>query len=246
MLTIMKQDTMNLLKNKPIMMYLLIYPIVLILITGFVFGSIFSDDILTSYDYYGVTMLIYLSMATVIILPELLFGSNVKYANYRIVYSPIPRYKIYLSKLIVAISISYLILAFYMLIFNSTGVVNYGKSNIAYSLLLDLALVIFSITFGGAFCVLLKSEDIVTKILNLVINVLAILSGLFFPMYIFGEKIANLSALSPISKVMSTFFSIIYDKNYSSYFNILSILLLCSVLFIIIIHFKYRPENFGE
>ena len=172
MLTIMKQDTMNLLKNKPIMMYLLIYPIVLILITGFVFGSIFSDDILTSYDYYGVTMMIYLSMATVIILPELLFGSNVKYANYRIVYSPIPRYKIYLSKLIVAISISYLILAFYMLIFNSTGVVNYGKSNIAYSLLLDLALVIFSITFGGAFCVLLKSEDIVTKILNLVINVL--------------------------------------------------------------------------
>lgn len=187
MLTIMKQDTMNLLKNKPIMMYLLIYPVVLILITGFVFGSIFSDDILTSYDYYGVTMMIYLSMATVIILPELLFGSNVKYANYRIVYSPIPRYKIYLSKLIV--SISYFILAFYMLIFNSTGLVNYGKSNIAYSLLLDLALVTFSITFGGAFCVLLKSEDIATKILNLVINVLAILSGLFFPMYIFGKKL---------------------------------------------------------
>ena len=93
---------------------------------------------------------------------------------------------------------------------------------------------------------MLKSEDIVTKILNLVINVLAILSGLFFPMYIFGEKIANLSALSPISKVMSTFFSIIYDKNYSSYFNTLSTLLLCSVLFVIIIHFKYRPENFGE
>ena len=113
MLTIMKQDTINLLKNKPIMMYLLIYPVVLILVTGFVFGSIFSDDILTSYDYYGVTMMIYLSMATVIILPELLFGSNVKYANYRIVYSPIPRYKIYLSKLIVSISISYFILAIY-------------------------------------------------------------------------------------------------------------------------------------
>ncbi len=96
MLTIMKQDTVNLLRNKPIMMYLIIYPVVLILITGLVFESIFSDDILTSYDYCGVTMMIYLSMATVIILPELLFGSNVKYANYRIVYSPIPRYKIYL------------------------------------------------------------------------------------------------------------------------------------------------------
>ena len=76
-----------------------------------------------------------------------------------------------------------------MLIFNSIGLVNYGKTNIAYSLLLDLALVTFSITFGGAFCVLLKSEDIATKILNLAINVLAILSGLFFPMYIFGKKL---------------------------------------------------------
>ena len=131
-------------------------------------------------------------------------------------------------------------------VYKRQGLVNYGKSNIGYILLLDLALVIFSITFGGAFCVLLKSEDIATKILNLVINVFAILSGLFFPMYIFGKKIANLSTLSPISKVMSTFFSIIYDKNYGSYFNTLVILLLCSALFLIIIHFKYRPENYGE
>ncbi|MCR1900961.1 ABC transporter permease [Ligilactobacillus apodemi] len=189
MLTIMKQDMVNLLRNKPIMMYLIIYPVVLILITGLVFESIFSDDILTSYDYYGVTMMIYLSMATIIILPELLFGSNVKYANYRIVYLPIPRYKIYLSKLIVAISVPYFILAIYMIIFNSMGLVNYGKSNIDYILLLDLALVTFSITFGGAFCVLMQNEDIATKILNLVINIFAILSGLFFPMYIFGEKL---------------------------------------------------------
>ena len=133
-----------------------------------------------------------------------------------------------------------------MIIFNSMGLVNYGKSNINYILLLDLALVTFSITFGGAFCVLMQNEDIATKILNLVINIFAILSGLFFPMYIFGEKIADLSTLSPISKVMSIFFSVIYDKNYSSYFNTLAILLLCSVLFLIIIHFKYHPEDYGE
>lgn len=246
MLTIMKQDIVNLLKNKPIMMYLLVYPVVLILVTGFVFSSIFSDDILNSYDYYGITMIIYLSMATVIILPELLFGSNVKYANYRIVYSPVPRYKIYLSKLIVSIFISYLILSIYMLIFNGIGLVNYGESNVGYILLLDLALVIFSITFGGAFCLLIKSEDIATKILNLVINVFAILSGLFFPMYIFGEKIADMANLSPISKVMDTFFSIIYDGDYTSLLSTIVTLLLCSTLFLLIIHFKYRPEDFGE
>lgn len=76
-----------------------------------------------------------------------------------------------------------------MIIFNSMGLVNYGKSNIDYILLLDLALVTFSITFGGTFCVLMQNEDIATKILNLVINIFAILSGLFFPMYIFWEKL---------------------------------------------------------
>ena len=122
MLTIMKQDLINLWKNKPIMMYLLIYPILLIPITGFVFNSIFTGGILNSYDYYGVTMMIYLSMATVIILPETLFGSSVKYANYRIIYSPIPRYQIYMSKLFVSILLSYLILACYTIVFNATKI----------------------------------------------------------------------------------------------------------------------------
>ena len=83
---------------------------------------------------------------------------------------------------------------------------------------------------------LLKSEDIATKILNLAINVLAILSGLFFPMYIFGKK---LLICLPYLQFQSdgNIFCIIYDKNYSSYFNTLGILLLCSVLFLIIIHF---------
>ncbi|TRW68984.1 ABC transporter permease [Lactococcus lactis] len=245
MLTIIKQDIRSLLKNKPIMMYLLIYPFLLILVTGFVFKTTFSDDVLTSYDYYGVTMMIYLSMATVIVLPEMLFGSSVKYANYRIIYSPIARYKIYLSKLLVSIGVSYSILAIYMIIFNRVGLVNFGKDNIGYILLLEFVLIIFSITFGGAFCVLLRSEDIATKILNLVINVLAIVSGLFFPMYIFGREIADIANLSPVAKLKNTFFSIIYDNNFATVSNTMFILTGCSVLFLLVIHFMYRPEKFG-
>lgn len=151
MLTIMKQDIVNLLKNKPIMTYLLVYPILLILVTGFVFASSFSDDILTAYDYYGVTMLIYLSMATVIILPELLFGSQVKYANYRIIYAPVPKYQIYLSKLIVSILLSYSILAMDILVFDGIGLVNYGGTSVTSILLLDFALVIFPLLLVGPF-----------------------------------------------------------------------------------------------
>ncbi|MBA1435239.1 ABC transporter permease [Bombilactobacillus bombi] len=244
MLTIMQQDIKNLIKNKPIMMYLILYPLILILITGFVCSSIFSNDILSSYDYYGVTMMIYLSMATVIILPELLFGSHVKFANYRIVYAPIDRTKIYLSKLIVSIGFSYIILSIYMLMFNALDLVNYGGTRVGSLLILDLAVITFSTTFGGAFCLLLKNEDLSTKLLNILINILAIISGLFVPMYIFGKKIANISNMSPIAKVMSSFFGIIYDNNFNQLFTTIEILLLFSAIFLVIIHLMYHPEKF--
>ena len=47
MFTIMRLDCLHLLKNKPIMTYLLLYPPLLIWVTGFVFNSIFGDDVLT-------------------------------------------------------------------------------------------------------------------------------------------------------------------------------------------------------
>ncbi|UQS81808.1 ABC transporter permease [Bombilactobacillus folatiphilus] len=246
MLTIMKQDLRTLLKNKPIMSYLIVYPPLLIILMGFVCSGMFSGDILTSYDYYGVTMIIYLSLATTIILPEMLFGSHVKLANQRIIYTPIARSKVYLAKLLVAISLSYLILAIYLILFNATGLVNFGGKQISYVLLLDLVLVTFSITLGGAFCVLIKSEDLATKLLNILINVFAVLSGLFFPMTIFGKKAAQISNLSPVSKVTNSFFGVIYDHNLGQVTSTIAILLACSIVFLLIIHLLYRPEKFKE
>ena len=244
MLTIMRLDSLHLLKNKPIMTYLLLYPPLLIWVTGFVFNSIFSDDVLTSYDYYGVTMMIYLSMATVVILPDMLFGSRVKNANNRIIYAPIARAKVYLSKLLVATGFSYVILATYMVLFNATGFVNFGGRQIGPLLLLDFACVTFAITFGGAFCVILRNEDLATNLLNLVINVLAIVSGLFFPMTIFGKKIAAIADMSPIAKVTDDFFAIIYDHNFQGSVSTIAILLAGSCVFLLIIHILYRPEKF--
>lgn len=244
MFTIMRLDCLHLLKNKPIMTYLLLYPPLLIWVTGFVFNSIFGDDVLTSYDYYGVTMMIYLSMATVVILPDMLFGSRVKNANNRIIYTPIALTKVYLSKLLVATGFSYGILAAYMLLFNAIRFVNFGGSQILPLLLLDLAFVIFAITFGGAFCVILRNEDLSTNLLNLVINVFAIVSGLFFPMKIFGKKIAAIADMSPIAKVSDVFFAIIYDHNFQESITTFAILVAGSCVFLIIIHMLYRPEKF--
>lgn len=243
---IMKQDFLNLLKNKPIMMYLIVYPPLLILVTGFVFQNLFNQDILSSYDYYGVTMLVFLTTATVIILPELMFGSHVKYANFRIIYSPVSREKMYLSKIIVAFIVSYALLSIYVLMFNYLGVVNYGGNQVSKLIFIEFFLLLFSITFGGAFCVLVKNEDLSTKVLNLVVNILAAVSGVFFPTYILGKKIAEIAEYSPISMVINTIYEIIYDENFTSLIPTIIVLLIFSVLFILVIHMNYHPEKYGK
>lgn len=246
MKTIMKQDFLNLFKNKPIMMYLVVYPPLLILVTGFVFQNLFDKNILSSYDYYGVTMLVFLTTATVIILPELMFGSHVKYANFRIIYSPVSREKMYLSKIIVAFIVPYILLSTYVLIFNYFGIVNYGGNQVLNLIFIEFFLLLFSITFGGAFCVLVKNEDLSTKVLNLVVNILAAISGVFFPIYILGKNIAKISEYSPISMVINTIYEVIYDNNFSSFIPTIVVLLGFSALFILLIHINYHPEKYGK
>lgn len=243
---IMKQDFINLLKNKPIMMYLVVYPPLLILVTGFVFQSLFNQEILSSYDYYGVTMLVFLTTATVIILPELMFGHHVKHANFRIIYSPVSREKIYLSKIIVAFTIPYILLSTYILIFNYLGFVNYGGERVLNLIFIEFFLLLFSITFGGAFCVLVKNEDMSTKVLNLVVNILAAVSGVYFPIYILGKNIAKISEYSPISMVINTIDKIIYDNDFTSFVPTIIVLVSFSALFILLIHTNYHPEKYGK
>ncbi|MEG0619274.1 MAG: ABC transporter permease [Bacilli bacterium] len=244
MKTIIKQDFFNLLKNKPIMMYLVIYPPLLIIVTGFVFQNYFNNEILSSYDYYGINILVFLTTASVIILPELMFGSNVKHVNFRIIYSPISREKMYISKIIVAVIVPFIIFSSYIFIFNLFKIVNYGSNNAVDMIIIEFFLLLFSISFGGAFCVFSKNEDLSTKILNLIVNLLAAISGVFFPVYLLGKNIEKISIISPISLVLNTIYEIIYDGNFASFIPTISILLFFSVIFISLIHLNYHPEKY--
>ncbi|MBA1392516.1 ABC transporter permease [Lactobacillus sp. XV13L] len=243
MWTLFKQDLTDILKNRPIMMFLVGYPPILTLLASFVLQTNFNNDFLSSYDYYGITMLVYLTTATVIIMPELMFGSHVKYANRRIAYAPVSRDTICLSKLLASFLIPLIVFSNYIFWGNISGLINYGGQQIVYIFLLEAFLLLFAITLGGAFCTLLKSEDLATKILNIVVNILAMVSGVFFPAYILGKTFAQISGYSPLSLVMQSFYQIIYDYDLHSLPFTIAVLAACSLLFMIIIHDKYRPDR---
>ncbi len=181
LITLMKQDLRNILTNPTIILFCMIYPISLVLVFGFLFSDMYGSGNITSYDYYGVTMLFYLVLTSATITPTVFMEERIKKANVRIAYAPISRVQIYSSKLIV--TTLFLGLGFFtsMVILNGFKIVNFGGENFGKVLLLYGALLIFTVTLGGAICTIVKREDLTNKVMGSIINTFAILSGIFFP-----------------------------------------------------------------
>lgn len=243
-LNLMKQDLRNLLTNPTALLFCTIYPIFLVLLFGFLFSDLYKSGGVTSYDFYGVTMLFYLSTQAATITPIAFMEERTKKANMRIAYAPISRVSIYLSKLITTflfIEIAFLV---QISILNITGLVNYGGENFGAILLLLTLLLAFSVSLGGAVCSAIKSEDLSNKILGIIINTLAIFSGVFFPIAELGQLAESISNLSPVKMIITTAFQIIYDSSFAEFAPTIIITLISTTVLIYIIHKKYKIENY--
>jgi ABC-2 type transport system permease protein len=80
--------------------------------------------------------------------------------------------------------------------------------------------------------------------LSLLVNVIALFSGIFFPIDGLGKFASKLSQISPLKWVLDSVFSIIYDGNFIRYTSTLLLLVLLSMAFVIIVHFNYRSEDY--
>ena len=92
LLVLMKQDFKNLATNPTIFTFCFIYPPALIFLFGFLFSNLYGSDIVTSYDFYGVTLMFYMLLGTITITPNTFMEERVKSANLRIAYAPVSRF----------------------------------------------------------------------------------------------------------------------------------------------------------
>lgn len=245
LLVLMKQDFKNLITNPMIFTFCFIYPPVLIFLFGFLFSNLYGSDTVTSYDFYGVTLMFYMILGTITITPNTFLEKRIKSANLRIAYAPIPRYVIYTSKIVSSYLFMAITFTIDVCIMQLCHFVNYGgKQSIASVLLLMYCMLAFTVTLGGAVCVLLKSEELTNKILTIIATVFAVFSGIFFPIASLGKWIAGFANLSPLKWVIDCAFQLIYDGSSADYISIIVGLLICSVIFTIIIHFVYKPEDY--
>lgn len=164
---LIKQDFKNLITNINIDVFCFIYPFILIGLFGFLFSNLYGSEGVTSYDYYGISMMVFLIISAATITPNTFMEQRIKSGNLRIAYSPVSRWEVYSSKILSSFLFMGITFSIDLIIFNALGIVNYGGKNFIYVLILFMALLLFATTLGGAVCVTLRSEELTNKIISI-------------------------------------------------------------------------------
>lgn len=213
---LMKADFVNLFSNKVWLFYMLIFPILLILALGWMMKGSYEGS-LSSYDYYGVTMMIYAALNASSLAANCLLEKKVKRANLRVLLSPIKEPIIIISKSIATAVFSMICLLIAAIVVSVTMDVNFGGSRSVLLAFLLLNTIFFSTNLSLCICVILKSEEITSQIVSNILLLFSAIGGLFFSLEQFGPFWTIISYISPVKWAVSSVFSVIYDDQYGLY-----------------------------
>ena len=84
---------------------------------GFLFENLYNTSLVSSYDFYGVTMIIFIAMMGATVPANIFLEKHLKNANTRIFYSPVSRVSVYSSKILACFLFMSLCLAFNIIVF---------------------------------------------------------------------------------------------------------------------------------
>ena len=164
--TLFKHDLYNLISSPGTLSVFLIFPTILILLMGFLFDNLYHTTIISSYDFYGVTMIFFIVMMGATVPANAFLEKHIKNGNTRIFYSPVSRVSIYSSKILTCFLFMALALTINIIIFDTISLVNFSSDKIGYVILLIINFVLFLTILSSAICVTLHSEELTNVILS--------------------------------------------------------------------------------
>lgn len=241
--TIFRRDFINILCNPTLVVVNTVFPILLILILGYLSSGNFGSDI-TSYDYYGITVLIFSILSVSITASNSFLERRLKNSNLRILYSPIPPSFIYISKILATFLFTSVCFLGLMLFLYFVFHVNLGGKYVGTIILIILSFNFLTSTIGVLFCCILKSEELTNKILSTVNSIFALFGGLFFQLDGFGKTVERITYFSPVKWISEGMFKIIYDQDFSYFIPIIIICTILSVFFILICKMTFKTEHY--
>lgn len=233
----------NLFTNPMWIFYSIGFPLALVLVMGFLTSGSYGNTV-TSYDYYGVALMIYGIFNAATFSANSFMEERIKNANMRIVYSPVRPFFIHFSKVLattIFCTVTYTLVG--ALLYFIAGV-NYGGVNLWMIYLIMLLAIFFFSALGVAVCCILRSESSTNQILSLLLTLFSILGGLFFPLDGLGKTVAAISWVSPAKWILSACMQIIYDNNFRMFLPAIGILVLLSALCVALSAKIFRGEDY--
>lgn len=208
--------------------YHLIFPIVMILLLGYLLSGQFNNK-LTSYTYYAFVMLPFCTMVAIITSAYASKEESYAKTAYRFVVSPISNIDIFCSKL-VSCGITYSVCNILLLLILKILLHLPIETN-----LFPIGVLLISETFAvcaiGLYIGLGRKNFIVVKnFLNIPIFIFAILGGTFSPMGTSNHLLGIVFKLSPLTWINRGIFLWIYDKRGTIlWITVLFLLLTCTL-----------------
>ena len=240
---IIKFDFVNIVKNPVLLLCNTLCPIALIAMMGFITKSAYGSKV-TSYDYYGVTMMIYTVMNITLTAANTFMEKKIKSCNIRLIYSPTHTSCIFLSKIISTFLVGSISFTAILLLEEKLLNVNLGGSNFIYILVVIILFTFFMCAFGSLMCCIFKSEEATNKFQSPILMLMAVFGGLLFPIESLGKAVTNISYISPVKWINECVFKIIYNNDFSLFMPVVVALIAGSLILMVLCKIIFKPEAF--
>lgn len=241
---IVKFDFLNLVRTPIFSIVNGIFPLTLFLCMGLITNSNFGGGFISSYDFYGVGTMAFVAIFISITVTNTFMEERVKKGNMRIIYAPVSRLDIYLSKLISTYIFGTILYSILSLIEQYVFNANFGGKNILYIMVLISALTFLGCSFGTLCCCIFKSEQKANAVVPLIVLIFVFFGNIFSTVGHFGTVLQKIACISPVKWTTECAYRIIYAGDFSIYLTTIAGLLVASIICIIICQIIFRPEEY--
>lgn len=138
----------------------------MVLVLGYLSSSNYGSQGVTSYDYYGITILLFSILNVSMTASNSFMEKSLRLSNLRIMFSPINTSYIYVSKILATSAFTSLCYFLYALICKFLLQVNFGYHNTTYIFIIMLLFNFLSSSLGVLFCCIFKGEELANTILS--------------------------------------------------------------------------------
>jgi ABC-2 type transport system permease protein len=242
LMIIIRRDFLNLLHKGSFVFNATLFPLALVGLLGLLNEGFFGRE-MTGWDVCAVNILVYMSAYSAMIATNSFMERTLRPTNLRVLFTPVPLPALYVGKILATTLFcggGYLV---------DTVVLSLCGMRLGPALGLGLAPLVLAVTLAstslGVFiCCLVKDEPTANRILSLVVNLFAVVGGVFFSLESLGGTAARIASFSPFTWLREAAFRYVWDGRVLPMAVMALAALLVAALGMICCRPAFKPEDY--